>query len=276
MAGRNAAERIIDVIELLIDFPEGIALSEISRRLMLPKSASHRLLDTLVKGGFVERPPASEDYRLSLKLPALGFRYVSQMSRPDICQPVIDRLAADTGELIRMTMADASGLSWVSKAQGSRFGLRYDPDMGSPVVLHSTASGRAWLATLPPEEAHALVLARGFDVPDRFGRGRQTVKSLDDLEAELERTRRRGYGLTVEEVEQGTAALAMAIDAGPNKRSPGTVSVMGPLTRMSPLAVEKIVPVLAAAVRELGELWPIVELRRSSAQAAYEATSGPG
>ena len=87
------------------------------------------------------------------------------------------------------------------------------------------------------------------------------MKSIDDLERELDRTRRRGYGLTVEEVEPGTAAIAMAIEIGRGRRSPGTVSVVGPIIRMSPMALEEIAPKLSAAVQKVGELWPIIDMQ---------------
>jgi DNA-binding IclR family transcriptional regulator len=161
-----------------------------------------------------------------------------------------------------MALADENGLRWVAKAQGSRFGLRYDPDMGSPLILHATASGRAWLATLSSDDVRLIMNQRGFGVPDRFGR--QKIKTIAELEGELERTRSRGYGLTVEEVESGTAAVAMAIQIGPGKRSPGTISVLGPIIRMSPLDVEEINRKLESAAQEIGDLWPIIEVYQSN------------
>ncbi len=261
MTASSATERIIDIVELLVDYPEGIPLSEVARQLSLAKSATHRLLTTLVQRGYVEQPPGREHYRLGLKLSALGFRYVSQTGLLDICQPVLDRLANETGELVRMALADHRGLTWVAKSQGARFGLRYDPDMGSPVVLHATASGRAWLGSLPRPDATTYVIANGFDVPERFGR--QTIKSIADLEAELDRTQKRGYALAIEEGEPGAAAVAMAIPVGLGQRAPGTISVAGPTVRMSPLALEDIVPKLGIAVTEIAELWPILSVTGS-------------
>jgi IclR family transcriptional regulator, acetate operon repressor len=258
VAGVNAAERTLDIIELLVDYPDGIPLSEVARKLGLAKSATHRLLTTLLERGFVEQPPAREQYRLSLKLSALGFRYVSQAGLLDICQPVLDRLADQTGELVRMALADARGLTWVAKSQGARFGLRYDPDMGSPVVLHATASGRAWLLTLPDAEVRSLVEAHGFDVPDRFGQ--QKVRSMPDLTNELKATASRGYALAVEEGEPGASAIALAIPLRGGKRSPGTISVAGPVVRMSAQTLDEIVPKLSAAVAEIGDLWPILQV----------------
>lgn len=255
MAG-SGADRLIDMIELLVQHPEGIALSDVARMSHLAKSVTHRLLTSLTQRGYVEQPPGRDIYRLSLKLAALGFRSIAHFGLVDLCKPVLDRLARDTGESVRMSLADSHGLTWVAQAQGARFGLRYNPDMGQPVVLHATATGRAWMATMPEEEALALVDMRGFDVPSGFGR--QKVLTGADLSNELNRTRDRGYGLAVEEGEPGIVAVAMAIRAQDATRGSGTISVAGPVVRMSLDALDRIIPELSRAVSKIEELWPLL------------------
>jgi IclR family acetate operon transcriptional repressor len=253
-------ERALDVVELLVDHPEGLPLSEIARVLNIPKSATHRILSHLGRRGYVGQPGGLERYRLNLKLAALGLRFVSRTNVVDICQPVIDRLAHDTGEFVRLALWDGAALTWVAKAQGAEHGLRYDPDMGHPVVLHATATGRVWLATLPKREAVGLVRQRGFDVPERFPK--QRIKDEAALVSELRLTRKRGYGMAVEEGEPGTAAVAVAIEAGENYRSPGTLSVAGPIVRMQPERLKEIVPLMQKASHELSELWPLTRMRQ--------------
>ncbi len=41
----------------------------------------------------------------------------------------------------------------MAKAQGSASALTLDGVSGAQVVLHATASGKAWLSTLPEDEA---------------------------------------------------------------------------------------------------------------------------
>ncbi len=253
-------DRALDVIELLVDHPDGIPLSDVARTLDMPKSATHRVLALLVRRGYVEKPGDVERYRLNLKLSSLGVRYIARTNVLEICQPVLDRLAADTGEFVRMALWDGSTLTWVAKAQGARWGLRYDPDMGNPVVLHATASGRAWLGTLDEESALKVVREKGFSVPSHFGE--QRVKDENDLLRELRLTKKRGYGLAIEEGEPGAAAVAEAIPRGDGRRSPGTVSVAGPVVRMSGDRQKEIVRMLVAAAEELGELWPIIRMRQ--------------
>jgi IclR family transcriptional regulator, acetate operon repressor len=255
-------DRALDVVELLVDHPEGVPLSEIARWLNIPKSATHRILSHLGRRGYVGQPEGLERYRLNLKLAALGLRFVSRTNVFDICQPVIDRVAQDTGEFVRLAVWDGAALTWVAKAQGAPHGLRYDPDMGHPVVLHATATGRAWLGTLPEGEAVRLVRERGFDVPERFPK--QHIKDESALLSELRLTRKRGYGLAIDEGEPGMAAVAVAIETRESYRSPGTLSVAGPIVRMQPERLKEIVPLVQKATHELGELWPLTRMRQGT------------
>lgn len=262
MAGLVPAQRCLDVLELLAEKPDGIALTGVADTLKIPKSATHRLLSLLTNRGYAAQNEETGRYRLTLRLTALGFRFLSATNLSEVCQPVLDRLAAKTGELARLAVVDRDGLTWVAKAQGATGGLRYDPDMGRDVVLHATATGKAWLATLPLAEALALVEARGFAVPERFGP--RAVKSLPALRREIEATRRRGYGIAVEEGEPGTAALAAVIRRSAAMDAPvvGTISIAGPLARLTADNRERFAKDVLAAARELSALWPVRDFGR--------------
>jgi DNA-binding IclR family transcriptional regulator len=51
---------------------------------------------------------------------------------------VINRLAQETEELVRLAVVDGERLTLVAKAQGARSGLLYDPDMGIDLRLSPT------------------------------------------------------------------------------------------------------------------------------------------
>ncbi|NDP43326.1 MAG: helix-turn-helix domain-containing protein, partial [Aromatoleum sp.] len=162
-------DRSLDVLEALAQRAEGASLRVLAEALDLPKSAVHRLLHTLAERGYVVQNAETQFYGLSLKLALLGFRFLDTRHLPDAAQSVLDRLAADSAEYCRIAVVADCGLTWVACAQGATAGLRYEPPMGREVVLHATATGKAWLATLPEEEALALVYRRGFAVPPGFG-----------------------------------------------------------------------------------------------------------
>src|SRR4030095_7432151 len=89
-------DRVMDIIELLADEPNGLPLSEIARRLDMPKSAAHRRLSSSVTRGFAVQDDTSQRYRLTVRLAAVGFRVLAGAGTSDICPPSLYRLAPRT------------------------------------------------------------------------------------------------------------------------------------------------------------------------------------
>lgn len=271
MASGELVERALDILTLLADHPHGLPVSDVSRRLDLPKSAVHRLLTILTTRGLAAQDEFSQRYRMTVKLAAIGFRFLAASGITEICQPSLDRLAARTGELVRMALLEDDALIWIARAQGALTGLRYDPDMGQTVVLHATATGKAWLATLDDSEALSYVKARGFVVPSRFG----TPKIRDEasLFAELAVTREQGYGTSIEEGEPGTCAVSCAILDPQTRKAIGTVSVAGPVARLPASRIAEIAPDLKATAAEISDLWPSRKVMESTMGLAPLKTS---
>lgn len=261
---QSAAKRALLLLEHLAGHPAGVSLTELCAALELPKSIVHRLLALLQETGFVQQEESKGRYGLTLKLTMLGLRHYVSTGIDDLVQPILDRLAADTGELARLAVADGDRLVWVAKAQGARSGLRYDPgvdhDTGHDVILHATSTGKVWLASMPDEEALRIVAATDLRTPERFGPN--AVRTLEAFRAKLEETRRKGFGEAIEEGEAGTAAVAVAVyDEGARGvargRALATLSLAGPLVRFAPERRELLAVRLAAAARELGGVWPL-------------------
>lgn len=254
---QSATERAIDLLELLVEFPDGIALGDICSRLTIPKSIAHRLLALLIKRGFVRQEAATGRYGLTLKLSLLGARHLASTGLSDVSQPILDKLAAASGELARLAVVEGEGLVWVAKAQGARHGLRYDPDAGTQVVLHATSAGKAWLATLPEAEALRIIEATGFSTPAHFGP--RVILDVDTFRQELAVTRERSFGLAIEEGEPGTAAMAVVVRASstPTAQAVGTLSLAGPVSRFTPQRREVFLDQLRAAAEDLSGLWPM-------------------
>ncbi|CAD5295582.1 DNA-binding transcriptional regulator, IclR family [Bosea sp. 62] len=252
-----AVERAFKLLEALADEADGADLTVLAERLDLPVSATHRLLATLGERGFVTQDPQSGAYGLTLKLSQLAFRNLDLRGLPDAGQIVLDGLARATREYCRLAVIEGESLTWIARAQGATAGLRYEPPMGMGPVLHATATGKAWLASLPEQEALRIVCARGFD-----GEGRTGPNALGDVDAlrqHLGETRSRGYALAVEEGEIGTVAMATTFRAGPDPSAPvaGTLSVAGPLPRMHEVRRSEIATALATAATEMATIWPL-------------------
>jgi len=248
-------ERCLQLISLMAEEPRAFRLGEISDALDLPKSATHRLLTALCGMGWAEQDPDTGFYRLTLRLAIMGQRFLLATRIPDLTRPVLERLARDSEELVRLAIVEGERLSWVSFVQGRRSGLVYQPEMIGRVPLHVTGNGKAWLSTLPTDDAVRIVLEDGFGSPERFGPG--ALRSVEALTAALNLTRARGWGESREEAEAGIAAIAAPIcPGGTGTPAVATCSVAGPLMRFGPTQTERNARLVITAAAELAAIWP--------------------
>lgn len=256
MAG-SQIERALSLIESLTREPGGMPMQSLADELAIPKSATHRMLAELIRLGYVRQDPQTSRYRLSTKLVALGFRYLAS-SGADVVQPILDRLAERSGELVRLGVIEDERQTWIAKSQGARSGLRYDPDMGREAPLFYTASGHAWLASMSDDEALALVARQGIADPAEFGPN--APRDEQQLLQRLAQARQQGYAWVMESSSLGTAALAAVVRDPRDARVIGVLSIAGPSARLPLARIHELSAELLAAAAELSAASPASEL----------------
>ncbi len=242
-------ERTLAVIELLSVNARGLQLSEIAERLTIPRSATHRVLSSLIERGYVRQERHLGAYQLTAKIASLAFTFLAGVGVTDLAQPILDRLARETGELVRMAMVDGQKLIWVAKSQGAQFGLRYDPEMGQEARLSCSASGIAWLSCLPETEALALVLKQGFGSRAEYGpKAPQTAESFLKY---LRSARKRGFAMVSQTYSNWMSTIAAPVRDPTTQEVTGTVNIAGPHMRLTELRMRELAPSLIEAAREL-------------------------
>ncbi len=243
-------ERSLNVLEYLVAHPGGSSLSVLATALNMPLSATHRLLTELTRLGYVRQDQSHADYMLTIKLVAMGLSFLSASGITDVAQPLLDQLATETGELVRLAVVDGDALTFVAKAQGARHGLRYDPDMGLSVQLSCSAAGHAWLSTMSDEEALQRVARQGFGQPENFGpKAPTTVKAVL---AHLKQARSRGFALIVEVFAPGMSAMAAPV-YNAQGQAIGVITVAGPATRLPEPRLLALGPTLVQATTQVGQ-----------------------
>ncbi len=241
-------ERSFKVLEHLASHPEGRALSTLSGALDMPLSATHRLLTELIRCGYVRQDQSHGDYILTIKLVSLGLSFLSNSGIVDVAQPLLDRLATESGELVRLAVVDGDELTFVAKSQGATRGLRYDPDMGLSVNLSCSSAGHAWLSTMTDEQALQLVAKQGFGQPDDYGpKAPTTVKALLSF---LRAARKRGFATINEVFAPGMTAMAAPVRNGSGTVI-GVITIAGPLVRLTEERMLELGPVLLLSAEDV-------------------------
>lgn len=255
----SVLEKSLRILELMVEHPEGLQVSAIARLLDQPVSGVHRQLRELARLGYVRQSRGQGDYALTLRLAALGLGFLGRSGVTDIAQPILDRLAAQSGELIRLSVLDAAGLTWVAVAQGATVGLRYDPGREQGMRVHpaSTAGGQALLSTLTDDEVLALVGQTGLR-PEGAPVGPKAPTTIAELLSRIEETRRRGYSIAIDTYIDGMGAMAVPVRAGgtADGKVLGCLSIAGPAVRFPSARMEELAPALFEASAELGAAAP--------------------
>ena len=235
----RSLERAFDLLEHLADAGGEMALSELTEVSGLPMPTIYRLMRTLVNHGYARQAP-SKRYALGPRLIRLG--ETSSRLLGGWARPVLARLVDEVGETANMALLEGDSVVYVAQVP-SRHSMRMFTEVGRRVQAHSTGVGKALLAQLPIETAHALVTRTGLAAHTQH-----TITDVTTLMRELELTRRRGYALDNEEQELGVRCVAVPLPRAP---ALSAISVSGPSGRLTHAVVEDVVPVMRRAAERL-------------------------
>jgi DNA-binding IclR family transcriptional regulator len=248
--------RTMRTLELLAGEPRGLRVTDLANALGVNRAIPHRILADLAELGYVVQDPRTERYRVGFKLGSLGLRQLETAGTIRWAQDELDRLAAETRELVRLAVASGDALRWVAKSQGSASALTLDGVSGAEVLLHATASGKAWLSTLPDELVAELLSAHALRA--------QTGRTATDPAAvlrEVAMARDQGFALVEEEMEVGVSAIAVAIvpPEATDGRAVATISIAGPAARLDHARLVGHGPALTEVAERLASQWHTYE-----------------
>ena len=244
----GALEKSLAIIEYLTAHPDGVALATIAKELHQQRSGCHWTLQELVRHGYVRQMPQRGDYALTTKMASMGLSFLAKSGVVDIAQPVIDRVAKLTEELVRLAIVDGERLTLVAKAQGAKSGLLYDPDMGIDLRLSCSAAGHAWLMTLAEDKAIELVIKQGLGDPRAYGPNAPT--SIKELMKMLGESRKRGFSAIQDVYANGMSAMAAPV-CKRGEATTGVIIVAGPSLRLTMESMLGFGPALVEAAGEL-------------------------
>jgi DNA-binding IclR family transcriptional regulator len=243
VSDRNLVGSVQKAAQLLRAFSQAdaeLGMMELSRRLQLSKSSTHRLLTTLTTERFLERNPETGKYRLGLALYELGTRVSEHVDLHAAALPVLTTLRHNTGELVHVAVLDGLEVVYVERLESHNL-LPIFRGVGHRLPAHCTSSGKVLLAAVPRDQLlHRL---EGVTLEPRTA---HTITSVDDLMADLERCRRRGWGSNIEEGHEGVSSVGAPI-RGMDGAVIAAVSVVGASERINPATVSQFAKLVVEA-----------------------------
>jgi DNA-binding IclR family transcriptional regulator len=140
----KSASRVLDLLELFAAVPNPLGVSEVSRRLAIPKSSAQGLLRTLVDRGYLER--IGFDYQLVAVYRNRNWVGGIYVDLARVSLPIMEKLVAENGEtLFLATMNESGGVQFIAKVVSSNH-VRYDADITPLRPAYCTSPGLVLLA----------------------------------------------------------------------------------------------------------------------------------
>ena len=197
---------LASALDILLEFERAeteLRVSELARRVGLTRNKAFRLVKTLESRGFLQR--VGDHYRIGIRLLALGklaeqpIEVLQAAARPEI-----EGLARETGETVYVLVPDGNEAVCVATIESTHY-LRISVAVGLRRPLHAGAGQKMLLSGLDDARVGQVLKHAGKAFTP------QTITDLPRLRDELDEIRRRGYSLSLGEVDPAAGAVAAPI-----------------------------------------------------------------
>jgi IclR family KDG regulon transcriptional repressor len=233
----QSVDRALTIIKLVSQKREGIGVTDLASIIGLNKSSIFKLLSTLVNHGFIEQDPETKKYRLGYIYLELSSILLESIDLRSQAKPFLKQLEDLTNEVIHLVIYDSGEVVYIEKLEGTET-LRTHSKVGNRAPVHCTSVGKAILAYLPQQEV--------LDILDKKGLERHTDKTITETDLflqELQKTRKLGIAVEIEENEEGITCIAAPIFDHKGEIC-AAVSISAPSTRMTENRVEELRPLI--------------------------------
>ena len=252
-------ERMFTLIDVLASREEAVSLKEISERTGLHPSTTHRILNDLALGRFVDRPE-SGSYRLGMRFLELGNLVKARLNVREVALAPMRNLHKKIQQPVNLSVRQSDEIVYVERTYSERSGMQVVRAIGGHAPLHLTSNGKLFLAADDAQQVRAYATRTGLPGKTHF-----SITKLSTLELELEKTRQFGIARDNEELELGVRCMAAGIYDDQGKLVAG-LSISAPADRLD----EGWIPKLKATASEISELLgskgqlPSTHLQRST------------
>ena len=233
-------ERIFTLIDVLASREEAMSLKEISEKTGLHPSTTHRILNDLTIGRFVDRPE-SGSYRLGMRLLELGNLVKARLNVRDAALAPMRELHRLIQQPVNLSVRQGDEIVYIERAYSERSGMQVVRAIGGRAPLHLTSTGKLFLAADDPQRVRSYATRTGL-----AGHTRNSITQLPALERELSKARQYGIARDNEELELGVRCMAAGIYDDQGKLVAG-LSISAPADRLD----EGWLPKLQATAREI-------------------------
>lgn len=230
----GSVAKAISILDCFDDQKPEWNLTQLSKKLGIPKSTLLGTISTLEAANYLERTPNTNNYRLGLRLFELGHVVRSSMAIRQHAIPLMEEIHERTGAIVYLAIPRDGQVLFLEAVYPGRRLIHYS-SAGRRGPMHCTGLGKAMLAYLPEQTV--------LEIVDYWGLPKyteQTLTTVDALMADLALVRERGYALDRGEESSDVRCVAVSI-----RNTQGEVLGAMSISVSAPEFSEERIPVFA-------------------------------
>lgn len=218
--------KAFDVLESFRNDRHELGVSDIARKVNLPTSSVHRIIQSLEFEGLLLQNPENKKYRLGTKFLSLAGKCQCYQKYLEIATTLVNELGQLTGETVNLAISSCDNTIHILRTESHHI-LRPTFPMNMPFPAYCTAVGRVFLSEMN-EAAQRWVYANNADEIDM---------TEDQFLQMLHNVSHCGYALDDESFSAGLRCVAAPIRLS-NGRAVFALSISAPCARMDHAAYE--------------------------------------
>jgi DNA-binding IclR family transcriptional regulator len=208
----------------------------------LTRPTTHRILQALVAEGLVRQDEKNRRYYLGSLVYEMGVAAAPPLDLRDICQPMLQRVAQETGDTVFLTIRSGLDGVCIARAEGAFPIKAFVLDLGRRRPLNIGGGALAILSALPNDEIERIWLANKNRIQQNYPNF-----SLQKMWKQIDSSRVDGY--LINEVVEVAGIRSMAVPIiGTVNRPIGALSISALTERLSGSMIEDKVSSLQRAV----------------------------
>jgi IclR family acetate operon transcriptional repressor len=260
--GDTPTLRLFALLEVIASKDQLFSLQALVEATGLPKPTLHRMLQQLEAANLLQREGDGRQYGTGVRLRRLAENLLMNDSHHGARHAVLRHLVDEVGESCNITTLAGGEVVYLDRVETAA-PLRFYLHPGSRVPVHSSASGKVFLAQMAPAQRKRLLSHAPLERCTA-----NTITELAKLERELKRVQRDGFALDDEEFLPSLRCVAVSVpsESGPSNLC---IAVQGPAMRVTPAKARAMLPALRLAADALGA----IDADGSSARAPERARS---
>lgn len=243
----QSVEKVFQIIEAMAQNRGALRLQDIAIMVDMPASTTLRLLNTLMKLGYVHQDFETLKYSLTLKFAYIGSLVSTQISIVDIAHPYLVELSKKCNESVCLAIEQDMEIVYIDVIDGPDGMLKITQRIGKLAPIHSTGIGKLMLLNYDSKQLDQMIAMKGLKALTP-----NTITSKTELLKELGKIKAQGFALDDEECELGARCLSAGIKNYSGKYVAG-ISVSGPTTRMTMEYIEIIKKIVVDTADKISE-----------------------